>query len=111
MSSADDKHIKARLWRRLAATWIDSFVIYSIAVFLITITAIVRIRVALEPLYMVLAAVYGTALLAWEGRTIGKMLMGITVSTKTGDRLSLRIALVREVLGKWGITVAAPIIF
>jgi uncharacterized RDD family membrane protein YckC len=73
-------------------------VIYAIAVFLITITAIMRIRVALEPLYMVLAAVYGTALLAWRGQTIGKMLLGITVSTKTGARLSLRVTLVREVL-------------
>jgi len=105
----DDKYIKAWLWRRLAATWIDSFVIYAIAAFLITITAIMRIRVALEPLYMALAAVYGTALLAWRGQTIGKMLLGITVSTKTGARLSLRVALVREVLGKWGITVAMPV--
>ena len=110
MSSMDDKYIKAWLWRRLAATWIDSFVIYAIAAFLITITAIMRIRVALEPIYMVLAAVYGTALLAWRGQTIGKMLLGITVSTKTGARLSLWVALVREVLGKWGITVAMPVI-
>ncbi len=110
MRSMDDKYIKAWLWRRLAATWIDSFVIYTIAAFLITSTTIIRLRISLEPLYMVLTAVYGTALLAWRGQTIGKMLMGITVSTKTGDRLSLRVALVREVLGKWGITVAMPVI-
>lgn len=109
MSSMDEKYIKAWLWRRLAATWVDSFVIYAIAAFLITIAAIMRIRFALEPLYMVLAAVYGTALLAWRGQTIGKMLLGITVSTKTGARLSLRVALVREVLGKWVITVAMPV--
>lgn len=106
----DDKHIKAGLWRRLAATWIDLFLVYAIAAFLITCTVIIPLRLSLEPLYIVLAAVYGTALLAWKGQTIGKMLVGITVSTKTGDRLSLRVALVREVLGKWGITVAMPII-
>jgi len=110
MSSMDDKYIKAWLWRRLVATWIDSFVIYAIAAFLITSTTIIRLRISLEPLYMVLTAVYGTALLAWRGQTIGKMLLGITVSTKTGARLSLRAALVREVLGKWGITVAMPVI-
>lgn len=110
MSSMDDKHIKAGLWRRLAATWIDLFLVYAIAAFLITCTVIIPLRLSLEPLYIVLAAVYGTALLAWKGQTIGKMLVGITVSTKTGDRLSLRVALVREVLGKWGITVAMPII-
>ena len=109
MRSMDDKQVKAGFWRRLAATWVDSFVIYAIAVFLIRITTIMGIRVALEPLYMVLAAVYGTALLAWRGQTIGKMLLGITVSTKTGARLNLRIALVREVLGKWGITVVMPL--
>ncbi|MFC1552595.1 RDD family protein [Candidatus Latescibacterota bacterium] len=106
----DDKHIKAGFWRRIAAAWIDSFVIYSIAVFLITITAKIGLRVALEPLYIVFAAVYGTALIAWRGQTIGKMLLGISVSTISDARLSLRVALVREVLGKWGITVVMPVI-
>jgi uncharacterized RDD family membrane protein YckC len=106
----NEKRIKAWFWRRFAATWIDSFLIYAIAAFLITWTEIIRLRISIEPLYVLLFAVYGTALLAWRGQTIGKMLMGISVSIKTGDRLSLRIALVREVLGKWGITVVVPVL-
>ncbi|MFC1542212.1 RDD family protein, partial [Candidatus Latescibacterota bacterium] len=86
------------------------FVIYSIAVFLITVTAIMGLRISLEPLNILLAAGYGTALLAWRGQTIGKMLLGIRVSAKTGAKLSLRSALAREVLGKWGITVVMPVV-
>ncbi|MFC1538915.1 RDD family protein [Candidatus Latescibacterota bacterium] len=110
MNASNDKYIKAGFWRRLAAAWIDSFMIYSIAVFLITVTAKMGLRIALEPLYILLAAGYGTALLVWRGQTIGKMLLGISVSTKTGAKLSLRDALAREVLGKWGITVVLPVV-
>ena len=109
MSSVKEKHSKAWLWRRFAATWIDSFVIYALAAFLITWTDIIRLRISIEPLYVFLFAVYSTALLAWRGQTIGKMLMGVSVSIKAGDRLRLRIALIREVLGKWGITIGLPI--
>jgi uncharacterized RDD family membrane protein YckC len=106
----NEKHIKAWLWRRIAATWIDSFVIYAISAFLITWAEIIRLRISIEPLYVFLFAVYATALLTWRGQTIGKMLMGISVSIKASYRLSLRIVLVREVLGKWGITVVIPIL-
>ncbi len=110
MCSLAKKYSKGWLWRRLAAAWIDSFVIYAIAAFLITIAAIIGLRISIEPLYVVLTAVLGTALLIWRGQTIGKLLMRITVTTHTGARLSLRVALVREVLGKWGITVMVPVI-
>ena len=101
--------MKAGFWRRLAAAWVDSFVIYTIAAFLITITDTVRIRIALEPLYVVVGMVYGVVLLACWEQTIGKMLLGIAVTTKVGDKLSLRHILLREVLGKWGIAVAIPV--
>ena len=50
MSLMNDKHVKARLWRRLAAMWIDSFLIYAVASPLVAIAAAIRIRIALEPL-------------------------------------------------------------
>ena len=93
----------------MGAAWIDSFVIYAVAVALIAVTAMMGVRLALEPLFVVLAAAYGTVLLTRWGQTIGKMLLGITVTTRAGDRLSLRAALVREVLGKWGFAVVMPL--
>jgi uncharacterized RDD family membrane protein YckC len=94
----------------LAATWIDSFVIYVIAALLITLAAIVRIRIALEPLFVVIGIAYGTLLLARGGQTVGKTLMGITVIARTGAALSLRQVMLREMLGKWGITVVLPVV-
>ncbi len=106
----DQKPVNARLWRRLAATWIDSLVVYAVASFLIAVTAAASVRVSIEPLYVLLAAAYGAALLAWRGQTVGKALLGVAVVDKTGGVPSLRAALIREALGKWGIAVVAPAI-
>lgn len=95
--------------KRVAAAWIDCFVVYTIATLLITLTDMTRARIALEPLYILVGAAYGAALLTQRGQTIGKMLTGIAVSVREGDQLRLRHVLLREVFGKWGIGVATPV--
>ena len=105
-----DRNFRAGFWRRLAATWIDSFVIYVIAALLITLAAIVRIRIALEPLFVVIGIAYGTVLLSRGGQTVGKTLMGVAVIARTGRALSLRQVMLREMLGKWGIIVVIPVV-
>jgi hypothetical protein len=100
--------MRAGFWRRLAATWVDWFVIYALAAFLVEFTAVAGIRIAIEPLYVVVGAVYSTAMLTPWAQTIGKMLLGIAVTTKTGAEPSLRNVLLRESLGKWGIAFAVP---
>jgi uncharacterized RDD family membrane protein YckC len=107
---ARENALRAGFWRRLAATWIDSFVTYVIAALLTTFAAIVRIRIALEPLFVVIGIAYGTILLARWGQTVGKTLMGITVIARTGGALRLRQVMLREMLGKWGITVVMPVV-
>jgi uncharacterized RDD family membrane protein YckC len=95
-------------WRRLAATWVDWFVIYALAALLVELAAAAGIRIAAEPLCVAVGAVYGAAMLArWE-QTIGKMLLGVAVTDKSGAAPSLRRVLLREALGKWGIAFAAP---
>ncbi len=96
-------------WRRLAATWVDLFVVYAIAVFLVSVADITGLRIALDPTFLVLAAVYGVTLVARWGQTIGKLLLGIVVTSSAGDKLGLGNVVRRELLGKWGISVAAPI--
>jgi uncharacterized RDD family membrane protein YckC len=106
----DGKQIKAGFWRRLAAAWIDLFIVYSISSFLIAISGIVRIRLALEPVFLVIAALYGTVFLIRQGQTIGKSLLGISVANKTGEAPGPWAAIVREVIGKWGIAVVLPVV-
>jgi uncharacterized RDD family membrane protein YckC len=105
-----DRNFRVGLWRRLAATWIDAFIIYALCALPITLAAIVRIRIALEPLFVVIGAAYGTILLAQGGQTVGKTLMGIKVMPRTGGALSLRQAMLREMLGKWGIIFVLPVV-
>lgn len=105
-----DRNVRAGFWRRLAAAWIDAFVIYAVCAILIALAAIVRIRVALEPLFVVIGAAYGTLLLAQGGQTVGKTLMGIAVMPRRGGALSLRQAMLREMLGKWGIIFVLPVV-
>lgn len=109
MNGGAQRGVRAGFWKRLAAAWVDCFVIYTIATFASTLGSATGARIALEPLSMVVGVVYGTALLTRWGQTLGKMLVGISVTTKAGDKLSLRHVLLREVLGKWGIAVATPV--
>ncbi|MGO8734762.1 MAG: RDD family protein [Terriglobia bacterium] len=108
--SCVDRNLRAGFWRRLAAAWIDAFVIYALCALPITLAAVVRIRIALEPLFVVIGAAYGTILLAQGGQTVGKTLMGIAVTPRTGGALSLRQAMLREMLGKWGIIFVLPVV-
>jgi uncharacterized RDD family membrane protein YckC len=104
------RNLRAGFWRRLAAAWIDGFVIYALCALPITLAAMVRIRIAIEPFFVVIGAAYGIILLAQGGQTVGKTLMGIAVVPRTGGALSLRQAMLREMLGKWGIIFVLPVV-
>ncbi len=95
--------------KRVAAAWIDCFVVYAIASFLITLGSTTRASIALEPLFLLVGAVYGAALVGRGGQTVGKMLVGIAVTVNVGQTLRLRHVLIREVLGKWVIGIAVPV--
>jgi uncharacterized RDD family membrane protein YckC len=110
LNTGEKERISAGFWRRLAAAWIDAFFIYALSAFMIALAAVVRIRIAFEPLFIVLGAAYGSILLSRWSQTIGKMLLGIAVITKVGEEPRLKNILLREALGKWGIAVIAPFI-
>jgi len=96
-------------WRRLAALWIDVFVIYSITKLLIVLLSLIPFRVSFETLFVFTGALYSTMLLASQRQTIGKMLMQIIITSKTNEPARFRDILLREVFGKWGMTVSVPI--
>lgn len=110
MKPVEETYVKAGFWWRLVATWIDLFIIYAITVSLIELTAVIRVRISFEPLYITLGAIYGTMWLTYKGQTVGKMLLGIIVTTKLEKQPSLKDVLLREVLGKWGIAITVPIV-
>ena len=93
----------------MAAFWIDLFVIYSITKFLIVLLSLIEFRVSFETLFVFTGALYATLMLAFQRQTIGKMLMQIIVTSKTNEPVYLRNILLREVFGKWGMTVSVPI--
>ena len=110
MNTGEKEHISAGFWRRLAAAWVDAFIVYALSAFMIVLASVVGIRIAVEPLFIVLGAVYGCILLSRWRQTIGKMLLGIAVITKCGEEPRLKNIFLREALGKWGIAVIAPFI-
>jgi uncharacterized RDD family membrane protein YckC len=98
----------AGFWRRVAAAWIDLSLLYATSSFLIAVAATLGLRLALEPVGLVLGAGYGVfALNAW-GRTAGKRLLNLEVVARNGGHLPLIAIVIREVIGKWGLLVAAP---
>lgn len=101
--------MRAGFWRRLAAAWVDAFVLYAIATFLSALAARMRVRVAFEPLYVVVGVIYSVLLLFYRGQTVGKMVLGIAVTKMGGGQLGLRDTLLREALGKWGCAIILPI--
>ena len=81
--------VTTAFWRRLAATWIDSFVVYAIAVFLVAVAAVAGLRIALDPTFLLLAAVYGGTLVARSGQTIGKVLREMSSPPARADHAGL----------------------
>lgn len=97
-------------WRRFAAMWIDIFVIYSITKFIIALLSIIDFRISFGTLFIFIGAFYSTLMLSLKRQTIGKMLLQIIVTSKTNDSINIKNILLREVFGKWGMTILMPII-
>ena len=101
--------MKLFFWRRFAAGWVDVFLIYALASLVLALSALLGLRVALEPSFVVLGAAYGAVALCRRGQTVGKAVWGLAVESSSGGKLSLARVFAREVFGKWLLSVAAPV--
>lgn len=101
--------MKLFFWRRFAAAWIDVFVVYSAVSLALGLGALVGLRVALEPLFVAVAAAYGVVFLWCRGQTVGKELLGLALDSTSGRKPSKAKLLAREVLGKWLLSVVVPV--
>jgi hypothetical protein len=99
----------AGLWRRLAANWIDLFIIYTTVIIVITGTDAIGIRIAIEPLFIILGAIYSVIFLI-KGHTLGKMLMSISLKKPDGSQPKIKNIIVREMICKWGLLVGMPML-
>lgn len=103
-----DTRIRPGFWRRLAATWADAVVVFGLASLLLSAGAPLGLRWPIELVFLALAAAYGAAMLTWRGQTAGKVLLGYRVVLACGAPLTLRAAVMREVVGKWLLAAVVP---
>ena len=99
---------KAGFWRRIAAGWIDAFIIFVTTNLIIEFLALLRFRISFGTLFVITGAVYSYILLSRFSQTPGKMIMKVFISDRCGEPASRRNIVLREVFGKWGVTLALP---
>jgi len=100
--NSEKEIIKAGFWIRLLATWVDCLIIYFV------LTAILYLLIYTAPelyfpfnfTFFVAGLIYSSILVAWKGQTAGKYLLGISVQSNTGTRLSFLRSVLRETILK-----------
>ena len=97
---------RASIWRRIAAAWVDVALIYAATVCILSLAQVFWIGMPIEPAFAVVAAGYGVILVWARGQTIGKGLLRVKVVSRYGERPTAWKAVLRELVGKWGLTVA-----
>ncbi|MEI6681136.1 MAG: RDD family protein [Bacteroidota bacterium] len=97
-------------WRRLAAFWIDAFVIYSLAKVVIVLLSLMAFRISFEAIFVITGAFYAVVMLSKYRQTTGKMLLKTGVASINDEPLHFRDILLRELFGKWGTTVLLPVL-
>ncbi|MFC1537366.1 RDD family protein [Gemmatimonadota bacterium] len=106
----NDNNSVAGFWIRLAALWIDVFIIYSVSHILVFCASLIPIYIPFGRAVLVLSILYFVSLQGWQGQTIGKMICGLRITARDKVRSAgyFRI-LLREVIGKLAIGVVVPI--
>jgi uncharacterized RDD family membrane protein YckC len=92
---------KAGFWIRFAATWIDLFIICVGVKAAIEIFNYFGVYVPLELAVLISFLLYSSLLIGWRGRTIGKILCGLTVSSLKGGAIGYLRAFLRETIFKF----------
>lgn len=91
---------KAGFWVRLAATWIDLLIIYLILKAGIMVLEQFGVFDHFEIVVFALMLAYAAMFIGGKGRTVGKMLCGLTVRRKNGKPVGYLREILREIIGK-----------
>lgn len=101
-ASATDEALGSR-FLRLVAVIVDGFVV-GIPVYALTAVVDADAEWVVGLLWILVSVLYAPLMLArggeHNGQTLGKQLVGVRVVSKTGEPVSLRRAMPREVLGR-----------
>ena len=99
---------KAGFWRRIAAGWIDAFIIFIFTNLIIEFLVILHFRISFGTLFLITGGGYSYFLLSRFRQTPGKMIMKVFITDGCGEPAGRRSIVLREVFGKWGVTLALP---
>ena len=91
---------RAGLWVRLAAIWIDIFAIYLILKAGIMVLEQFGVFDHFEIVVFASMLTYVAMFIGGKGRTVGKMLCGLTVRRKNGEPVGYLREILREIIGK-----------
>lgn len=96
-----DKILKAGVWRRVCAAWLDFLAVFVIVWLIAEAAQTMGVYVAREMSFLIIAIVYGIVFMLWKGRTPGKVLCGLLVSAQSRGPVSNVRLILRESLGKF----------
>ena len=91
---------KAGFWIRFAAMWIDVIILYAGLSGIEATLNQLNIYVPFEIAFLVCSLLYFVIFTGWKAQTPGKMICGLTVVSRAGQRLRTFRVLVRETIGK-----------
>ncbi len=93
---------KAGFWIRLLASWIDILIIYSVLklFFYIQLWLHTNFYFPFEFTFFIAFILYSILAVSIKGRTIGKWLLGLEITGKTNNRLSVFRSFLRETIVK-----------
>ena len=94
--------VKAGFWIRLLASWIDLLIIYAVLklVFYILLIFHANLYFPFEFTFFLLFILYSFFAVSIKGKTIGKWLLGLEITDKTDNRLSIFRSFLREAIVK-----------
>ena len=100
----------AGFWIRLAALWIDVFILYSVTHILVFCGSLIPMYIPFGQAVLTLSILYFVFLHGWQGQTIGKTICSLRLTVKGNARaVGYLRSLLREVIGKLTIGVVVPI--
>lgn len=100
MQTSVNNKVFGGFWARFTANWIDLFIVSICVRITAEIFNSLGVYIPLEITVLISLLVYSSLLVGWKGRTIGKALCGLTVSSSKGTSIGFGRAFLREAVCK-----------
>jgi hypothetical protein len=101
---------KAGFFIRILSIWIDGFVIFAMTRTVLALLPAISIYSPFGIVFLFVGAFYDTGMSLRFKQTVGQQLTGIICVTGTNESPSLKQLFLRIWIGKWGMTIALPLL-